>query len=100
MNKGQAGNPPQFPLPPFPPDGDDKGGKDDKSKMEAYRFDSAALERAAKAAKDLESTSKKKKIENIFYSHFIWSWQFKRIFMDDVMNVLDFELRKERLFIL
>lgn len=56
MNKGQAGNPPQFPLPPFPPDGDDKGGKDDKSKMEAYRFDSAALERAAKAAKDLEST--------------------------------------------
>lgn len=61
MNKGQAGNPPQFPLPPFPPDGDDKGGKDDKSKMEAYRFDSAALERAAKAAKDLESTSKKKK---------------------------------------
>jgi len=37
------------------------GGGDDKSKdgqgqkgMEAYRFDSAALERAAKAAKDLE----------------------------------------------
>lgn len=66
MNKGQAGNPPQFPLPPFPPDGDDKGGKDDKSKMEAYRFDSAALERAAKAAKDLESTSKKKKSKIYF----------------------------------
>ena len=56
---------PQFPLPPPPPDGDD-GEKKSKegpqgqsnSKMEAYRFDSAALERAAKAAKDLEASSK------------------------------------------
>ena len=64
MNKGQGGNPPQLPLPPFPPDGDDKGGKD-KTKMDAYRFDSAALERAAKAAKELEASSKKK--INIYY---------------------------------
>lgn len=64
MNKGQnvPEFPPQFPLPP--PDGGDDGkkgtdsqGQLDKSKMEAYRFDSAALERAAKAAKDLEKSS-------------------------------------------
>ena len=54
---------PQFGLPPPPSGGDDgnKGNSDDaqgqKSKMEAYRFDSAALERAAKAAKDLEKSS-------------------------------------------
>lgn len=55
-------------LPQFPSDatgmssgseggGDKGGGGDDKikgGKMEAYRFDSTALERAAKAAKDLE----------------------------------------------
>ncbi|XP_014783149.1 ATPase family AAA domain-containing protein 3-B [Octopus bimaculoides] len=53
---------PQFPL-PMPPSSGGSGGKgnDDSasslnSKMEAYRFDSAALERAAKAAKDLESS--------------------------------------------
>ncbi|XP_013774711.1 ATPase family AAA domain-containing protein 3-A-like [Limulus polyphemus] len=60
--------PPEFPQ--FPSDttgmssgsgseggGDQGGGGDDKTKggkMEAYRFDSTALERAAKAAKDLE----------------------------------------------
>ncbi|KAK2183460.1 hypothetical protein NP493_312g07014 [Ridgeia piscesae] len=65
MNKGQnvPEFPPQFPLPPPDGGGDDgKKGSDsqgqlDKSKMEAYRFDSAALERAAKAAKDLEKSS-------------------------------------------
>ena len=64
MNKGQSvpDFPPQFPLPPPDGGGDDgKKGSDsqgqlDKSKMEAYRFDSAALERAAKAAKDLEKS--------------------------------------------
>ena len=48
------------------PGGDDSGKNDQgqssgssaNSKMEAYRFDSAALERAAKAAKDLERSSK------------------------------------------
>ena len=66
LNKGQnvPDVPPQFGL-PTPPTGGDGGGddkKDDgqgqesKSKMEAYRFDSAALERAAKAAKDLEKS--------------------------------------------
>ncbi|GAB1600476.1 ATPase family AAA domain-containing protein 3-like [Argonauta hians] len=60
------GEAPQFPL-PMPPSsggagGDAGGNKDDNStstfnsKMEAYRFDSAALERAARAAKDLESS--------------------------------------------
>ncbi|KAG8234582.1 hypothetical protein J437_LFUL013844 [Ladona fulva] len=54
------GNPnfPQFPQPP--PAGGGSGDDDDKSgksKMEAYRFDSTALERAAKAAKELEKSA-------------------------------------------
>ena len=66
MNKGQQ--PPVIPeiqLPTPPPGGGGGGDDDDKknqgqssSKMEAYRFDSAALERAAKAARDLEKSSK------------------------------------------
>ena len=49
---GQAGGVPPAGIPPptVPPN--------DKTKMDAYTFDSAALERAAKAAKDLESSSK------------------------------------------
>ena len=44
------------------PGGDDSGKNDqgqgeNKTKMDAYAFDSAALERAAKAAKDLERSS-------------------------------------------
>lgn len=67
-NQGLPDNPPQFPT--APPSGD--GGKDQDgqskgssggafsggSKMEAYKFDSTALERAAKAARDLETSSK------------------------------------------
>ncbi|KAK6176224.1 hypothetical protein SNE40_014548 [Patella caerulea] len=58
VNSGQNPQLPQSPfLPPPPPDGDDKGsGKGQGSKMDAYRFDSAALERAARAAKELESS--------------------------------------------
>ncbi|KAK2150461.1 hypothetical protein LSH36_404g02037 [Paralvinella palmiformis] len=64
LNKGQnvPDVPPQFPGLPPPPPGDSGSGKDGdqgqsgSSKMEAYRFDSAALERAAKAAKELESS--------------------------------------------
>ena len=66
MNKGK--NPPVIPdiqLPTPPPGGggddDSKGGSGQGqggSKMEAYRFDSAALERAAQAARDLEKSSK------------------------------------------
>lgn len=56
--------PPNFSS--FVPPADGGDGKDGKQgeaskasgKMEAYRFDSSALERAAKAAKDLESSSK------------------------------------------
>jgi len=60
LNKGQKSD---IDLSSFqlPTGGSGEGSSDDKSKdsqgqkaMEAYRFDSAALERAAKAAKDLE----------------------------------------------
>ena len=58
---------PQNPyLPPLPPGdgGDDKnkggdqgqGGDKGSSKMQSYSFDSAALERAAKAAQELEKS--------------------------------------------
>ncbi|XP_013393991.1 ATPase family AAA domain-containing protein 3-A [Lingula anatina] len=51
---------PEIPLAPPPPPGGggDKGDldKEYQKKMEAYRFDSAALERAAKAAKELEAS--------------------------------------------
>ena len=69
MNKGQDAQNPYLPPPPNSvTGGDDGGSKDDHdgsskstegrdSKMEAYRFDSGALERAAKAAKDLEKSS-------------------------------------------
>lgn len=47
--------------PPPAAGGSDGGGKPPsqvgRSQMEAYRFDSAALERAASAAKDLERSS-------------------------------------------
>ena len=39
-------------------DGDDKSGQGQNTKMDAYRFDSAALERAAKAARELEKSGK------------------------------------------
>ena len=45
-----------------PPSSEDGSGDDlpkDKKKMEAYRFDSVALERAAAAARELEKSSKK-----------------------------------------
>ena len=59
-NKEQGG---QIPPGLAPPQGGGGGagdgppGSGDKSKMEAYRFDSAALERAAEAAKTLEKSS-------------------------------------------
>lgn len=61
---GYRGNqpPPEAPQIPIPPaEGGGSGGGDDKNTkkaMEAYRFDSSALERAAQAAKDLERSSK------------------------------------------
>lgn len=49
--------PPNFPGQPGGGDGsDDKGGG--KSRSDAYSFDSAALERAAKAAQTLERSCK------------------------------------------
>ncbi|XP_069690200.1 ATPase family AAA domain-containing protein 3A homolog [Periplaneta americana] len=56
---GYRGNQPPSDVPqiPIPPSEGGGGGSDDKSTktaMEAYRFDSSALERAAQAAKELE----------------------------------------------
>lgn len=45
--------PPEIPNAPVPP----KSEENKTSSMSNYRFDSAALERAAKAAKELESSS-------------------------------------------
>lgn len=56
-------------VPPPPPSGDDGDNnnpgssaqqlsKSERKAMEAYRFDSSALERAAEAAKTLERSSK------------------------------------------
>ena len=65
-NKSQ-GDVPQFPVPPSVGTGGDGSGDGGKKgggggifgkQMDAYRFDSAALERAAKAAKELERSSK------------------------------------------
>ncbi|XP_071450896.1 ATPase family AAA domain-containing protein 3 [Hetaerina americana] len=48
----------QFPQPPAAAGGGgDSGDTSGKSKMDAYRFDSTALERAAKAAKELEASA-------------------------------------------
>ncbi|KAL4221828.1 ATPase AAA domain-containing protein 3-A [Mactra antiquata] len=62
MNKGQGGAqlPPGFPPPPGaggPGGGGDGSKPPDKSRSDAYSFDSAALERAAQAAKTLEKSS-------------------------------------------
>ncbi|XP_065344979.1 ATPase family AAA domain-containing protein 3A homolog [Cloeon dipterum] len=59
--KRDGGGGPPIDLPPPPGSGGAGGNPNEtdqerKSRMEAYRFDSAALERAAKAAKDLESS--------------------------------------------
>nr|CAD7196255.1 unnamed protein product [Timema douglasi] len=47
---------PQFPVPPSSGGGDDDKSIAEKRAMDAYRFDSTALERAAQAAKDLEKS--------------------------------------------
>lgn len=52
-----SGNPPQLPPGAMgpPPPGDGNAGKGgEKTRSDAYSFDSAALERAAKAAQTLE----------------------------------------------
>lgn len=50
--------------------GDQTLTKAEKKAMEAYRFDSSALERAAQAARTLE-TSSKTRIRNELLGHFI-----------------------------
>ncbi|CAB3359998.1 Hypothetical predicted protein [Cloeon dipterum] len=59
--KRDGGGGPPIDLPPPPGSGGAGGNPNEtdqerKSRMDAYRFDSAALERAAKAAKELESS--------------------------------------------
>ncbi|XP_076066542.1 ATPase family AAA domain containing bor [Oratosquilla oratoria] len=60
LNKQQPPDFSQFTFPPPGAAGGGEGGDGGKpptnKEMEAYRFDSAALERAAKAAKDLETS--------------------------------------------
>ena len=59
LNKGQTGPDLSQLGIAVPPQGGDSGGSKDEGQgkgSEAYRFDSAALERAAKAAKDLEKS--------------------------------------------
>lgn len=63
--------------PPQPPGGDDDGNspaptpltKSERKAMEAYRFDSSALERAAEAAKTLERSSKYKRSHNFYHKN-------------------------------
>lgn len=58
---GRRSGPSEPPPPEFPrfPDPSAGGSDDEKARksMEAYRFDSTALERAAQAARDLEKSS-------------------------------------------
>jgi len=62
LNKGQGGpdlSQLGLAVPPRGEGGDGDGSKDDSQghrSNDSYRFDSAALERAAKAAKDLEKS--------------------------------------------
>lgn len=69
---------PQMPPPDGTPvDGGDSGSSApqpnltnaEKRAMEAYRFDSSALERAAQAAKELERSSKFNL--KVYYTHFM-----------------------------
>lgn len=59
FGKPPPGAPNLPPMPP-PPDDDKDKGKGDKQKHNVlgYSFDSAALERAAQCAKELEKSSK------------------------------------------
>jgi ATPase family AAA domain-containing protein 3A/B len=97
LNKGQQGGVdiPSFSMPPG--SGGDSGG-DDKSKdsqgqksMEAYRFDSAALERAAKAAKELErSPHAKDALE-------LTKLQENSKFLENQKKIKEYELEVERI---
>lgn len=58
LNKGQPdpGNIPGLPVPPAPPGGDGDGGDKNKSKDKWSNFDPTGLERAAKAARELDQS--------------------------------------------
>lgn len=66
LNKGQASPPPDLPLPP-PPVGGEGGEGGDKPKDKWSNFDPTGLERAAKAARDLDQSRKRFKIIMILY---------------------------------
>uniref|UniRef100_A0A8C5Q1F9 ATPase family AAA domain containing 3A n=1 Tax=Leptobrachium leishanense TaxID=445787 RepID=A0A8C5Q1F9_9ANUR len=58
LNKGQPdpGSIPGLPVPPAPPGGDGDGGDKNKPKDKWSNFDPTGLERAAKAARDLDQS--------------------------------------------
>ena len=106
LNKGQQ--PPQNPyLPEAPPSdggtvgdvpkdiGGVSGNEGRDSKMEAYRFDSGALERAAKAAKELEKSCKNMfVIINSFYDFRrvarIWQGLYLLVLLDFIGRTKEF----------
>ncbi|XP_074655820.1 ATPase family AAA domain-containing protein 3-like [Tubulanus polymorphus] len=85
----------QLPPPPGPPggggdDGKGGGGKGN-SKMDAYRFDSAALERAAQAARDLEKSKHAKEALDLAKT------QETTTQMDYQKKIKEFEAQAEQL---
>lgn len=62
LNRGQPEPPPEMPQPPPPPPpaggSGGSGGSGERPKDKWSNFDPTGLERAAKAAKDLDSSSK------------------------------------------
>lgn len=61
LNRGQPEPPPGLPAPPAPPPppaGGSSGGDGDKPKDKWSNFDPTGLERAARAAKELDTSRK------------------------------------------
>ncbi|KAE8592949.1 hypothetical protein XENTR_v10018924 [Xenopus tropicalis] len=67
LNKGQQGPPsvPGFPEPPSPPGGSGDGGDKNKPKDKWSNFDPTGLERAAKAARELDQSRHAKEALNL-----------------------------------
>ncbi|KAK6477632.1 ATPase family AAA domain-containing protein 3-A-like [Huso huso] len=68
LNKGQASPPPDLPLPP-PPVGGEGGEGGDKPKDKWSNFDPTGLERAAKAARDLDQSRHAKEALDLARMH-------------------------------
>lgn len=72
LNRGQPEAPPEMPVPPPPPPpaGGSGGSSGDKPKDKWSNFDPTGLERAAKAAKDLDH-SRKFSVSSDFHSFIV-----------------------------